>query len=845
MSRTALASLAAVLLAVITASWGDAPEEAPGQGTLRAQAGGKLVEMPLRHTEVRAEISGFVARVEVTQLFDNAFKEPIEAVYVFPLPERAAVDDFVMEIGERRIRGEIKRREDARRTYEMARAAGYTAALLQQERPNIFTQSVANIAPGAQVRVRLRYVEILSYAEGSYRFLFPMVVGPRYTPAGRAAPDQPPVLRPGLRSGHDISVTVDLDAGVPIRALASDSHRIDVARKGGSRATIRLAPGDTLPNKDFMLRCDVAGTIPEVGVLAHRVDDDGFFALLVQPKAGISAAEATPKEIIFVLDESGSMSGVPIEMSKRFMRLALESLAPRDRFNIVRFAGSAVVLAPAPLDNTAANVKLGLEAVEGMRGGGGTQMMAGFRAAMAQPRDPRCIRIIIFLTDGFIGNEEEIFDLIRSGRGDARIFSLGIGSSVNHYLLREMADLGHGAYQYIRPDGREAEAVQRFQEWVTRPYLTDLEIDWGSLRVEDPQPARLPDLYSGQTLSLVGRYLWGGEDTVMIRGRLGGVPWEKQVRVNLPERAEGHASLASVWARERIRDLTLHPGDAAPAAIQAEVTSLALGFRLMSPFTSFVAVDESRVVNPGGNPVRVEQAVPIPELVSFEGVFGSGGPAGIHRPAEETTAPALEADFIQEVEVITSETSAEYGRADGGFAGTDLKTRSGVLGGVPGGVVQSARDTSLLAHSVPMTVARFDPAGVSRGRSPETGQRLEEASLRILADLADDGRLSRTEGLPALAGLVAAQGPAGRFSDTVRTQALAAWALAEAAAAEPRLHWVPEAARAAASYLESLRPAPGAWPSGRAERLELIRRTAAPAPSAVRRLVERILRPRA
>ncbi len=970
-----------------TATLGADRDEQPGQGVLIGSTDG-AVSMPLERTEVRVDVSGFVASVDVVQVFGNPFDEPIEARYVFPLPERAAVDGFVMEVGPRRIRGEIRRREEARKTYEAARGRGYTAALMEQERPNIFTQSVANIAPGARVRVHLHYVEVLAYAEGAYRFLFPMVVAPRYVRGQAPAPSatapehvsQPRFLKPGQRSGHDIRLSVRIQAGVPIRSLTSVSHGIQVTRDGASEAVVELTPADRIPNKDLMLKIGVAGEMPEVGVLAHRLDDDGFFALLVQPKAAIEPAEAAPKEILFVLDDSGSMSGAPIEMSKRFMRRALESLAVSDRFNIVRFAGEARVMAPEPLANTVDHVARGLAAVEEMRGDGGSEMILGFRAALAQSRDPACVRIVIFLTDGQIGHEQQIFDLIRRQRGDARIFTLGIGSSVNHYLLREMAELGRGAYEYVRPDGREREAVDRFRRWVTRPYLTDLTIDWGGLRVEDVQPSELPDLFSGQTLSLVGRYLWGGDDTITLRGRLGGVPWEKQVTVSLPERSEDHAALASVWARERIHALTHRPDGALATLLEAEVTSLALAFSLMSPFTSFVAVDESVVVNPAGDPARADQVVPIPDLMSFEGCFGEEGPIGGHpmpverlpepgpqappEKLESATAPPapgmgvlvrgtvtnasgqgvpgvplvlfdrqrtrikrsltdvdghyrisavppgrdyfiridapgyeamelgpldlqarratvvdpvlrsdaemsetitvesmgsivdttstatstsyyaefveaapiigrnyqdiqvlgpgvvdteadgdgrlhgargagpahrndggnitepvwgtfgrnLGADIGEEIEVLVAGASDEYGRAHGGFVVGDMPPPALAWSPAPSAAILAAR------------------AGV------------EEAALRILADLAEDGRLSRSEGLPALAGLMSSQLRGGWFGPSVRTQALALWALARATVADPRLPWVRQAALAAADSLRQMGLAGVGWP---------------------------------
>ncbi|MBI3448639.1 MAG: VWA domain-containing protein [Acidobacteria bacterium] len=830
--------------------------------------------MPLRHTEVRAEVTGFVARVEVVQTFGNPFETPIEATYVFPLPERAAVDDFVLEVGERRIQGAIRRREEARKTYEAARAAGYTASLLEQERPNVFTQSVSNIAPGNEIRIHLRYIDILSFADGAYRFLYPMVVGPRYSPTGAAPAGAAGVplpstihLEPGRHTAHDIAITVDVDAGVPIHSITSESHKIVVKSLGSSRAQVKLARGDTLPNKDLMLRWDVAAELPEVGVLAHREDDDGFFALLVQPNAEVTSDEAAPKEILFVLDQSGSMNGPPIEMSQRFMRLALRTLGPRDRFNIVRFDGSATVLAPEPLANTQANVERGLAAVDGMSGSGGTEMLAGFDAALSQPRDASCIRIVVFLTDGFIGNEEDIFRVVRERRGDARIFTLGIGSSVNHHLLRGMADLGHGAYQYIRPDGKEKEAVERFQSWVTKPYLTDLSIDWGNLRVEDVQPAQLPDLYSGQTLSVVGRYLWGGTDRIIVRGRLGGVPWEKQVEVSLPDRARSHAALASVWARQRIQEWLMRPGDAARPEIEAQVTSLALAFHLMSPFTSFVAVDDSIVVNPDGNPMRVDQPLPMPEFVSFTGCFGAGGPGhgealgvperavvqgghpGVvaHGNIVDTSSTMTESNFntesidslpviggnFQDVLTLTPGATDSGGdgnpNVQGGRAtGLQIELGTGDVADAASGAtgqnlnLDAVEEIEVITSGTSATSGRAQgglmnvvtrPVEPSTQASPATRQRrdepgfIEEAALHVLADLADDGRLSRSEGLPALAGLLGAQYSDGGFSLSLRAQALATWALVAAATSEPRLPWLPAAVRRAADFLNALRAA--------------------------------------
>src|SRR5262245_28890720 len=303
--RVPILALALLLPALTLAA--DVAPATPGALQV-TKPGGQVVDMPLRHTKVSIEVSAFVARATVEQVFGNPFDAPVEAVYTFPLPDRAAVDDFELQVGERTIKGEIKRREEARAVYQQARSAGYQAALLEQERPNIFTQSVANLEPGKEITVRLRTVETLKYERGIYRLAFPLVVGPRYVPGGGRVADAaritPPVLPPRTRSGHDVSIEVSLDAGVPISSLTSPSHKVVSEARSLSRAFVRLADGDAIPNKDFLLRWSVSQEKPAVGVLAHKDGLDGFFTLLVQPKGEIQAAEAMPKEIVFVLDTS-------------------------------------------------------------------------------------------------------------------------------------------------------------------------------------------------------------------------------------------------------------------------------------------------------------------------------------------------------------------------------------------------------------------------------------------------------------------------------------------------------------------------------------------------------------
>jgi Ca-activated chloride channel family protein len=843
------AILTAAVLAATFALAADQGASTPG--ALRVtKPGGGTVDMPLRHTKVSIEVSAFVARATIEQVFENPFDAPVEAVYTFPLGDRAAVDDFELQVGDRTIRGEIKRREEARATYEQARAAGYQAALLEQERPNIFTQSVANLEPGKSITVRLRTVETLRYERGVYRLTFPLVVGPRYIPAGPipdAARIASPALRPGTRSGHDVEIAVAIDAGVPLTKLESPSHKTIVQRSSAPQATVRLADEDTIPNKDFLLRWSVASERPAVGLLAHRSDLDGFFTLLVQPKGEIVPAEAMPKEITFVLDTSGSMSGIPLDASKRFAAKALGALGPRDTFNLIRFAGDNEVYSKDPLPNERQAIASALEWFNRQQGGGGTEMLAALKAAFARPTDPNRVRIVVFLTDGFVGNDEQILGEIGKLIGDARIYTVGIGSSVNHYLHDRMADLGRGAYVFVRPDEAADDALEAFRSWVTLPYLTDLSIDWGALPLADVVPERLRDLGSGQTLTLVGRYLDAGEGNVVIRGRLGGRYWEQTVHVVLPERQTNNEALAAVWARGRIEDLLQSAERPTPDSVRAEVTALGLAYRLMSPFTSFVAVDDSRVVNASGNPRVVRQALPVPDGVSFEGIFGMDGPAALREKDVTGAEPEEIGDDVDEMKKVEDFIGSVAAGVAGGVPG-------GVLGGVPRRDVQASPDVAQIAKSASPIVPPLPVAGrfyqnviqlAPAGRSPsgdgnpnvngarerdfktmvggiagqdeafretvEARERLLNTAFRVLADLADDGKLSPAEGRPALAALLAAQRGSGAIAENVAVHAVATWALAEAALSLSQDPWVAQAKTKALDYLVDV-AGPNGWP---------------------------------
>ncbi len=643
---------AAVLMIAAFAAQRDSLATATAQtggteGSLVAvdSAGKPKARCPLKHTDVKAQISGFLSRVVVTQEFENPFKEKIEAVYTFPLPQNAAVDDMTMIVGDRTVRGKILRREEAQAVYEAAKSGGQVASLLDQERPNIFTQSVANILPGEQIKITISYVDTLKYEDGAYEFVFPMVVAPRYVPGSSTtipqqgngfAPDTnqvpdasritPKPAPEGMRAGHDISVDVALDAGLVIDSLASKTHPVDIERPDDRRAHVRLKDSATIPNKDFILRYDVAGKAIQDALLTHRMAQGGFFTMILQPPERVTAEDVMPKELVFVLDTSGSMSGFPIEKAKETMKLALDNLYPTDTFNLITFAGDTQILFPQPVAATPANLKKAQDFLSSRSGSGGTEMMTAIRAALDPSDAQGHVRIVCFMTDGEVGNDMEIISEVQK-HPNARVFAFGIGSSINRFLLDKVAEYGRGEVEYVGLNDDGSAAARRFHERVRSPLLTDISIDWNGLPVADVYPQRIPDLFSAKPVILTGRYTSAGRGVVRLKGKMAGNDFVREIQVEFPEAQSQHDVLASLWARRRIDDLMGQDYNGVQQAsmrpeLKETITQLGLEYRLMTQFTSFVAVEEM-VVTDGGQPRRIDVPVEVPEGMNRAGVFGA------------------------------------------------------------------------------------------------------------------------------------------------------------------------------------------------------------------------------
>ncbi len=576
----------------------------------------KKLELPLKHTKVEIEISGFVASATVIQQYHNPFKKPIEAIYTFPLPHDAAVNKMQMFIGKRKIEAVIKTRDQARKIYQQAKLKGQRASLLEQQRPNIFTQSVTNIMPGDNITIKINYVGKLSYKDGNYELVFPMVVGTRY----RSSRINPAVLEPNQRSGHDIDLSVKLDAGVPIQNVYSNSHVIDIRTINRHQKYIKLHPADRLPNKDFILRYQVAGKKPEIAVMAHAKKQDGFFSLMIQPPARVT--KIFPRELIFIVDTSGSMRGFPLAKSKNIIRTLIQGMRKTDTFNVVRFAGDTGILWNQARHYTPENANEALRYVDSFQGRGGTAMRQGILNALSKKAADGYLRIAFLLTDGYVGNEFAIFQAIEKQRNGARIFSVGIGSSVNRYLLERASELGRGETFYIRHDENSDKIIQQIFRRVDRPTISNIEIDWGSLDVTQLYPAKTPDLWAGQAIIINGRYIKGGVDTIIVRGQLLNQPYQQKVRVRLPEVEDNNEAIATIWARQKVRHFMnkMIKRGQTPQLIK-EIQKLGLKYSLMTQWTSFVAVEE-KAVNMNGKIQTIHQAVEMPEAVSYEGVFG-------------------------------------------------------------------------------------------------------------------------------------------------------------------------------------------------------------------------------
>ncbi|MGE5235519.1 MAG: VIT and vWA domain-containing protein [Acidobacteriota bacterium] len=626
MARTAIAVMALLALGVVPAM-GQATEITAADRTLSpyffVPGGDPAVDrLPLESTSAQVRIAGVIADVTVTQVYRNRGDRPIEAIYVFPASTRAAVYGLRMAVGDRVIEAVIKERGQARADYEQARAQGRTASLLEQQRPNVFQMNVANVLPGDRIEAVLRYTELLVPSDGVYEFVYPAVVGPRYSNRPAAgAPEterwvESPYQHEGEAPAYGFGFSAVLSAGMPISRISCPSHKVDVTWSGRSLARVTLDPGEARAgNRDVVLRYELAGRRIETGLLLYRGGDENFFLLMAQPPARPALEEIPAREFIFVVDVSGSMNGFPLEVSKTLLHDLVGSLRPTDTFNVLLFAGGSTVLSERSLPATEGNIRLALETIDRQQGGGGTELVPALRRALALPCSDGVARTIVVATDGYVSVERETFALIRSHLGDANLFAFGIGTSVNRMLIEGMARAGMGeAFVVAGADGAAAEA-ERFRRYIAAPVLTDVGVAYEGFDAYDVEPAGIPDVLADRPVVVFGKWRGPLQGRVVVRGVTGSGAFRRSFDVSAVPPSGDNVALRYLWARHRIRsigdDYALARGDGEAK----EITRLGLAYNLLTEFTSFVAVD-SRVRGQGGQPETVEQPLPLPQGVS-------------------------------------------------------------------------------------------------------------------------------------------------------------------------------------------------------------------------------------
>lgn len=597
--------------------------------------------------DVDLTVSGPTVRARVTQLFRNPSKDWVEAVYVYPLPPGGAIDTLKMIVGDRVVVGEIKERQQARIIYEQAKASGQKAALTEQERPNIFTNSVANIGPGETVLVQIEYQEPVHQTGNVFSVRVPMVVAPRYNPApivqsvefkpngggwGATATDPvpdrdritPPVLDPRENAPvNPTAITVRLQAGFPLGEVKSHHHQVNTEKVDGSSQIIRLAEGVVPADRDFELTwTPAAEKAPQVGLFREHVGDaDYLLAYVTPPPVDNAQQKPMPREVIFVIDNSGSMGGTSIVQAKASLLYALGRLQPGDRFNVIRFDNTMTVLFPTAVAVDAANIARANAYVGALQAEGGTEMLPAMRAALSDGNreDTSYVRQVVFLTDGAIGNEEQMFETISALRGRSRIFMVSIGSAPNTFLMTRAAELGRGAFTHIGSTDQVEERMRGLFSKLENPAVTGLSAKFSEAK-GDMTPAVLPDVYRGEPLVLATK-LDKLAGSVEIKGRIGDRPWS--VTVPLANAAEGKG-LSKLWANRKIADAEVSRTmrQSTPEEADKAVLALALEHQLVTRLTSLVAVDKTPS-RPDGETLKLaELPLNLPAGWDFDKVFG-------------------------------------------------------------------------------------------------------------------------------------------------------------------------------------------------------------------------------
>jgi len=574
--------------------------------------------LPLKGTNVDVAVSGVIADVKVGQTYKNEGARPINATYVFPASTRAAVYSMRMKIGDEIIYAKIKEREAAKKDFEKAKKEGKSASLLEEHRPNVFSMSLANIMPNDQIEIELRYTELLIPTDGEYEFVYPTVVGPRYPSAGAKDDSfvKTPYLHEGVNGSSTLHISTSISAGMPIRELTCLSHQIAPEWRSASVAELTLDEADAFQaNRDYVLHYRLSGDQMTSGLLLFKGEKENFFLYMAQPPERVTEAEIPPREYIFVVDVSGSMSGFPINTAKNLLGDLIGHLRPTDYFDVVLFSGDSTTLSTEPLAANQENVSRAFDLLDRQRGAGGTELLPALQEAMKIPHRQKAARSIVVVTDGYISGESDLFEYIKENRGGANIFSFGIGSSVNRYLIDGVAKAGLGEPFVVADQSQASATADKFREYIQSPLLTNVEIRSHGFETYDVQPGRFSDLLAKRPVILFGKWKGNPTGTLELTGTNGQGEYSNSIDVSAVQPDENNRALRYLWARSNIAELSDFGSDNVSDEKVKAITELGLEYNLLTKYTSFIAVRE-KIVNPFGSAKDVTQPLPMPAGVS-------------------------------------------------------------------------------------------------------------------------------------------------------------------------------------------------------------------------------------
>ncbi len=597
----------------------------------------KTDALPLKSTTADVKIAGMIADVTVHQTYKNNGTETLECLYVFPASTRAAVYAMQMKVGNRIINARIREKQQAKREYDAAKAAGKTASLLEQDRPNIFQMSVANIRPNDVVEVTLQYTEMIVPTEGVYQFVYPTVVGPRYNNKEKTEDNGTSYLRKGDVTPYVFDIKVALNSGVPLQNVHSLTHWIDVTQSDDYHTVAHLKKEDGgRGNKDFVLNYQLKGDHFQSGIMLYEHGDENFFMAMVQPPKTVTNDQIPPREYIFVVDVSGSMNGFPLEVSKKLLKNLILNLRKTDYFNVILFAGVSSTLSESSLPATAGNFERAVQLIDNQQGGGGTELISALQKAIALPRSEKELsRSMVLITDGFIDAEKESFELIRNNLNQCNLFAFGIGSSVNHHLMEGLAHVGQGEPFTVLNEEEAPAIAEKFRKYINHPVLSQVKYRMEGFNAYDMEPVNLPDVMAERPIILFGKYKGKPSGTITIEGYAGKKLVKQTINVGQNTADAQNSALRYLWAREKLRYLDDFAGEESEDSIQIkQVVDIGLKYNLLTAHTSFIAVDETPVYDKNGKIITVKQPSPLPEGVEnmavgadfdFEAVFEMGG----------------------------------------------------------------------------------------------------------------------------------------------------------------------------------------------------------------------------